>query len=42
MAGMYYLDGETITVGNAQGKNYLKSHAAILATFQAEFLYSEF
>ena len=42
MASMYYLDKEIITVGTKKGKVYLNSHPAIVATFQAEFLYDEF
>ena len=42
MASMYYLDGEIVTVGTQGGKAYLNSHPAILATFQANFLYGEF
>ena len=39
MASMYYLDGKIVTMGTTKGKAYLNSHPAILATYQAEFLY---
>ena len=42
MAAMYYLNGELVTVGSKKGKDYLTSHPAILATFQAKFLYGKF
>ena len=40
VASMYYFDGEIVTVGTTKGKAYLNSHPAILAAYQAEFLYS--
>ena len=41
-AGMYYIDGELVTVGTKKGKAYLTSHPAILATFQSHFLYGNY
>lgn len=42
LASMYYIDGETVTVGTKGGKAYLNSHPAILSSFQSQFLYGQF